>query len=142
MLTCFLNPCLYPDEVLYFILMFTIKVIRNFSAAHFLRNYRGKCENLHGHNWKVEAEVICSGLNRIGIGIDFKLLKAEIDKILKKLDHSLLNNIGPFKKENPSAENIAKYIFEELAEKLKKQAKIKQVTVWESDNASASYSEE
>ncbi len=122
--------------------MYKIKIIRTFAGAHYLRGYQGKCENLHGHNWKVEAEILCRKLDKIGIAIDFKIIKKKLDSILTELDHTLLNKHSAFRKINPSAENIAKYIFRKLSEKISNNAKVKSVTVWESDNASAEYSED
>jgi 6-pyruvoyltetrahydropterin/6-carboxytetrahydropterin synthase len=122
--------------------MYKIAVTRTFAGAHYLKGYLGKCENLHGHNWKVVAVFSCEKLDEIGIAIDFKIATQALDSILNELDHTLLNNHSAFKKTNPSAENIAKYIFKKLSAKIQKKAKVKSVTVWESENHSAEYSED
>ncbi len=116
--------------------MFTLKVIKVFSAAHNLRQYKGKCEKLHGHNWKVEVEVQGKKLGKSGMLIDFHELKKKLEDILAELDHGYLNEIHPFDKINPTSENLAKYIFESLP------CHPSKVTVWESDTACASYTED
>jgi 6-pyruvoyltetrahydropterin/6-carboxytetrahydropterin synthase len=118
--------------------MYRIKVKASFSSAHNLRGYKGKCEDLHGHNWKVEADIESYDLDKIGMIVDFSVLKKKLRKILEKLDHKYLNNIPYFKKINPTSENIAKYIYNRL-----KDAKVNpaSVTVWESDTSCATYSE-
>ena len=118
--------------------MFEIKVSTEFSAAHSLRGYKGKCEALHGHNWKVEVEAAGEKLDKNGMLLDFSLLKARLHKILGNLDHKYLNNIAYFKKLNPTSENIAKYIYDNLAAKIKG---LRSVTVWESQNCRATYEE-
>jgi 6-pyruvoyltetrahydropterin/6-carboxytetrahydropterin synthase len=119
--------------------MFSVKVEGNFSSAHNLRGYKGKCEALHGHNWKVEAALASDSLNKTGMVIDFKILKRKLRNILEKLDHKYLNRIPYFQKINPTSENIAKYIYERLkACRLSPKA----VTVWESENSCATYSQE
>ena len=120
--------------------MFELTVISDFSAAHRLRGYTGKCENLHGHNWKVSVVVESKDLNRIGIVMDFKDIKKELNNVLEKLDHKDLNNLVFFKKINPSSENIASFIYSRISSKLKdKGVKIKKVSVWETDTSCASY---
>jgi len=120
--------------------MYELKVITQFAAAHQLRNYIGKCESLHGHNWKVEVILKGEKLNNTGLLIDFKEVKEATDRILEELDHSFLNELPQFKDQNPSSENIAAYIFENLSSKLNNnQIKVSKVTAWESDSASASY---
>jgi 6-pyruvoyltetrahydropterin/6-carboxytetrahydropterin synthase len=116
--------------------MYTIKIEENFSSAHNLRGYKGKCEALHGHNWRVEAVVSKDKLDKIGMVLDFKHLKIKLNKVLEKLDHKYLNNIPYFKKTNPTSENIAEYIYERLRFQV---PGLKMITVWESDNSSASY---
>jgi len=117
---------------------FEIKIIRYFSAAHSLRGYKGKCEELHGHNWKVEVLVSSPKLNSLGMVLDFKELKDKLNKVLSLLDHRYLNEIDFFKKFNPTSENIARYIFENL-KKNNLNVKLEAVTVWESEDASATY---
>jgi len=122
--------------------MYKLKIITDFDAAHQLRGYKGKCENIHGHNWKVEIEVISENLNEIGIAIDFKELKKISDEVVSELDHTFINEIPPFNQINPSSENIAKWIYLNLKSKLEKiPVKLFSVTVWESDNAGATYFE-
>ncbi|MCX5706385.1 MAG: 6-carboxytetrahydropterin synthase QueD [Candidatus Omnitrophica bacterium] len=116
--------------------MYNIKIEDSFSSAHNLRGYKGKCEELHGHNWKVEVAVASKKLDKIGMVMDFKILKAKLSCILERLDHKYLNRIENFKKINPTSENIAKYIFDQLKPKIKG---LKSVTVWESENSSATY---
>ncbi|MCM8792333.1 MAG: 6-carboxytetrahydropterin synthase QueD [Candidatus Omnitrophica bacterium] len=120
---------------------YELRIIKQFSAAHSLRGYRGKCEGLHGHNWKVELVVSSEKLNASGMVVDFKNLKKKLNRILFKLDHRYLNKITFFKKTNPTSENIARYIFEKLKEK-NLSYKIKEVVVWESEDALASFKEE
>lgn len=122
--------------------MYELTITSDFAAAHNLRQYEGECENLHGHNWKVEVTVESKGLNKIGLAIDFKILKKILKDILDKLDHKYLNKIPPFNKENPSSENLARYIFKQFKTALKnKGVKPAKVKVWESDNACAAYYE-
>lgn len=116
--------------------MYSIKVEAHFSSAHNLRGYKGKCEELHGHSWRVEAEVFSHKLDKIGLVVDFKYLKKELNKVLEKLDHKYLNNIAYFKKVNPTSENIARYIYDSLRAKI---PNLKSITVWESYNSCASY---
>ncbi len=122
--------------------MYRLKIITSFAAAHCLINYQGDCENLHGHNWKVEVVVTAGELDKAGLGIDFKILKRETNQLLKTLDHKYLNELPPFLDTSPSSENLARYIYGELSLKLNNaNIKVETVTVWESDFASASYYE-
>ena len=116
--------------------MFEINVVGEFSAAHNLRGYLGKCEELHGHNWKVEVIITGRKLSKTGMLVDFKQIKSRLNKVLDKLDHKHLNRLSYFKRVNPTSENIAKYIYNNL--KLRPSS-LKSVTVWESDNCSAIY---
>ena len=123
--------------------MYRLKVISSFAAAHNLNNYQGECENLHGHNWRVEVAVTARELDKAGLCIDFKVLKAEAKELLASLDHKYLNELQPFKGVSPSSENISKLIFTELSKKLNNDnVKVEMITVWESDFACASYYEE
>lgn len=123
--------------------LWRLKVSSQFSSSHQLRNYQGKCENLHGHNFTVEAEVEGSQLEPgTGILIDFKDLKAELAGIADSLDHCHLNDLPQFKEENPSSEHLARYIFRELQKRLEpKPIKICSITVSEKDSSRATYLE-
>lgn len=113
-----------------------------FSSAHRLRHYKGKCENIHGHNWKVQVAVRGSELDATGILIDFTILKTKLRQIILDLDHKDLNSVNFFKKINPTSENIALYIYRKMEAILKKHPVIvSRVTVWESDKQFASYFE-
>ena len=117
---------------------FEASVQSSFSAAHRLRGYKGRCENMHGHNWKVELSVVAEGLNKQGIVVDFVDLKKALNKVLMQLDHKVLNDIRYFKKINPTSENIAKYIYD----RVKGQGlRVKSVSVWETDTSCATYYE-
>lgn len=122
--------------------MYRLKISSNFASAHNLIHYQGDCENLHGHNWKVDVSVTAKELDKAGLGIDFKTLKAETKTLLKTLDHKYLNELEPFRNLSPSSENIARYIYQELSRKLNNDnIKVESVNVWESDFACASYYE-
>jgi 6-pyruvoyltetrahydropterin/6-carboxytetrahydropterin synthase len=122
--------------------MYQLKISSNFASAHNLMHYQGDCENLHGHNWKVDVSVTAQELDKAGLGIDFKSLKAETKTLLKTLDHKYLNELEPFKNVSPSSENIARYIFQELSRRLNNDnIKVESITVWESDFACARYYE-
>lgn len=120
--------------------MFELKVITNFSAAHQLKEFEGACEDLHGHNWKIEVCVTSGTLNEAGVVIDFRTLKKYMSQIMETLDHKFLNDLDPFKDQNPSSENIARYVAEQLALLLQgPEIKVSRVTAWESETASATY---
>jgi len=122
--------------------MYEVLVKSDFSSAHNLRGYKGKCEALHGHNWKIEARFQKETLNDIGLTADFSDLKSMLKAALKKLDHTYLNELDVFKKDNPSAENIARHIYKELKSSVKeKDLLVKSVSVWESDASCATYFE-
>jgi 6-pyruvoyltetrahydropterin/6-carboxytetrahydropterin synthase len=122
--------------------MFELTVETTFSAAHQLKGYMGKCERLHGHNWKVQVHVIAEKLNEIDIAIDFHELKRLANEVVSALDHNILNEIFPFTEKNPSSENIAKWVYDSLRKKIQNEAiQLSAVTVWESENASATYYE-
>ena len=122
--------------------MYRLKIITSFAAAHCLINYQGDCENLHGHNWKVEVTVTAINLDKAGLGIDFKQLKRETNELLNTLDHKYLNELEPFREISPSSENLSRFIYDKLSRKLNSDnIQIQMVTVWESDNACASYYE-
>jgi len=120
--------------------MLELTVSGYFSSAHRLRMYSGKCEKLHGHNWKVEVTVSGEIDTESGMVIDFGILKKELEKVLARLDHSYLNDIDYFKKVNPTSENTAVYIFEKLKKSLSRHnVKVKKVTVWENERQCASF---
>jgi 6-pyruvoyltetrahydropterin/6-carboxytetrahydropterin synthase len=122
--------------------MYELMVETQFSAAHQLRGYRGKCENLHGHNWRVQVVVNSEKLNDIGLAIDFHELKKLTDEFVSTLDHAVLNEIFPFTEINPSSENIARWLYDSLTKKFSDNAiQVSSVTVWESETASATYYE-
>ncbi len=122
--------------------MYELKIISNFAAAHQLREYGGECENLHGHNWKIEVYVIGEKLGDDGLLIDFRLIKRASEKVMGGLDHKFLNDVEHFKTINPSSENIARYIFESLKRALNNEnVRVSKVSAWESDSACASYVE-
>jgi len=118
--------------------MYNIRVEADFSSAHNLRGYKGKCEELHGHNWKIEAVASKDKLDKSGMVLDFRYLKTELNKCIEKLDHKYLNRLAYFKKVNPTSENIAKYIYDRLRPKI---ASLKSVTVWENNSSCATYEE-
>lgn len=120
--------------------MYEISVHSHFSGAHRLRYLQGKCEELHGHNWKVEISVVSNRVGKDGLVIDFGILKRKLDKVLKPLDHTYLNDLRYFSGTEPSSENIAKYIFDRIKTELKGHSvTLKRVTAWESETSSATY---
>ncbi|MDR2192748.1 MAG: 6-carboxytetrahydropterin synthase QueD [Endomicrobium sp.] len=120
---------------------YKLSVTKGFASAHYLRQYKGKCENMHGHNWKVRAAFCGTQLDKTGMLIDFTDLKAKLDEIMRCLDHKVLNETPPFDKTNPTAENIASYIFEQLKTAETDTAKVAEIEVWESETASATVGE-
>lgn len=122
--------------------MFILTVEDSFSSAHQLMGYKGKCENLHGHNWKIAASVKGERLDRIGILVDFHEIKKILKSIIGELDHKNLNDIPPFNETNPTSENIAKYIYEKFTDALGKNnenVKLESITVWESETSKCTY---
>jgi 6-pyruvoyltetrahydropterin/6-carboxytetrahydropterin synthase len=123
--------------------MYHLTIETSFAAAHNLLHYQGDCENLHGHNWKVEVTVKVDSLDKSGLGIDFKVLKKETKSLLETLDHKYLNDLPAFTNLSPSSENIARYLFEELEEVFAShQVVLEKVRVWESENACAAFTRE
>ncbi len=123
--------------------MFELMVETHFAAAHQLRCYKGRCEKLHGHNWKVQVYVLAEKLNEIDLAIDFHELKEMTEEVIAPLDHSFLNDIFPFTEKNPSSENIAKWIYDSLKKRFNDEnVNLAAVSVWESESASATYFEE
>jgi len=122
--------------------MYELMIETQFAAAHQLRGYKGKCEDLHGHNWRVQVTVNTEKLNDIGLALDFHDLKEIVNEPVSALDHTFLNDLFPFTEKNPSSENIAKWIYESIRNKISEQeCNISSVTVWESETASATYFE-
>jgi 6-pyruvoyltetrahydropterin/6-carboxytetrahydropterin synthase len=117
--------------------MYLVSVRRHFDAAHALRGYGGKCERFHGHRFEVVAHVTASQLDRLGMAYDFRALKKDLDAIIDRLDHTNLNEIPPFDEINPSSENIARFIYDELKKSLK--VRLESVEVWESPDAWVTY---
>lgn len=123
--------------------MHELTVETTFSAAHQLRGYKGKCENLHGHNWKVHVHVVSDRLDEQDMVMDFHDLKSMANEVIAPLDHAFLNDMFPFTEKNPSSENIAKWIYDSLRKKVESDnIRLSAVTVWENENASATYYED
>jgi 6-pyruvoyltetrahydropterin/6-carboxytetrahydropterin synthase len=122
--------------------MYEVSVDETFAAAHNLRGYKGKCENLHGHNYKVRVTLAGSEVDSVGLLYDFVHLKQVIQSVIRLLDHKYLNELSPFDVLNPSAENIARYIYDQTAKQLQQApngATVSSITVWESDLTAATY---
>ena len=120
--------------------MYEIKIKGDFAAAHNLRDVGGKCESLHGHNFTVEVAVESEGLDELGMVMDFRLLKAKTRAILDNLDHRYLNELPFFRETNPSSENLAAYIFAEIARQVDEGSRrVIWVSVWESETSQATY---
>jgi 6-pyruvoyltetrahydropterin/6-carboxytetrahydropterin synthase len=120
--------------------MYEISVEQEFEAAHYLRGYRGKCENMHGHHFRVIARLKAKKLDGIGIAYDFTMLRDQLGQILARFDHTCLNEVAPFDKINPTSENIASTVFDELKGVLKKGGvSLTSVQVWESPRSCVTY---
>lgn len=122
--------------------MYELTTIVDFEAAHRLADYPGKCNRLHGHNWRVEVTVAGAELDSLGMLVDFRVLKQEVTRVIDTLDHYYLNEIEPFRTVNPTAENIASYVYRELAGRLPAGVAVTAVKVWESPHSAAVYREE
>ena len=123
--------------------MFEVTIEESFAAGHALRNYKGKCENVHGHNYRCQVSLQGDQLDHTGLLVDFVELKRVVHAVLDRLDHQWLNDFAPFDELNPSAENISKYIYDEVKTEIKHLAgaRISSVKLWETDTASATYRE-
>lgn len=122
---------------------YKLKVLTEFASAHTLRDYPGACSRMHGHNWKVETEVVATALDQVGMGIDFKRMKTAANEVGDRLDHQYLNELEPFDRINPTAENIAAYMYREIAARLNSETvTVRAVTLWETDRACVRYSED
>ena len=120
--------------------MYELKVVTRFAAAHQLTMVGEKCENMHGHNWKVEVHVTGEKLDHAGVLVDFGIIKKHVAAIMTQLDHKYLNELEYFKNHQPSSENIAFFVATELQKKMDgSAAKVSRVTAWESDDSSATY---
>ncbi len=120
--------------------MYELKIITQFAAAHRLENFYGKCEALHGHNWKVEVLLAGERLDEAGLLMDFGQIKARTNALLEEIDHKYLNELEAFREQNPSSENLARYLFERLGAALNHDGvRVCRVNVWESDSSCASY---
>ena len=121
--------------------MFEVTVQQTFAAGHALRNYRGKCENVHGHNYRVEVKVQGEQLDSVGLLIDFVELKRLMKGVIDYLDHQFINDLEPFDKLNPSAENIARFFYDRVSAGMPRNVpvSIAEVKVWETDTSSAVY---
>ena len=124
--------------------MFEVSVEKSFAAGHALRGYRGKCENVHGHNYKVQVTLEGDDLDSIGLLYDFVEVKRMIQAIVDRLDHQFMNDIPPFDKLNPSAENLARYFYQELQRGLREPpaavpVRVGKVKIWETDSTTATY---
>lgn len=119
--------------------MYEIKIKTDFSAAHNLENYHGKCERLHGHNWVVEAAFSYGSLDKAGMAIDFRIAKGILKKVVERLDHSYLNDLKLLKKINPTSENIAKFIYDRVK---KNNKNLSSISVWENEGSRAIYTED
>jgi 6-pyruvoyltetrahydropterin/6-carboxytetrahydropterin synthase len=125
--------------------MYEVNVEAGFSSGHYLRNYHGKCENPHGHNYKVRVTLVGRELDETGLLLDFKLLKGLLRPVIERIDHQMLNDLEPFTTLNPSAENIAHYFYQQTSHQLQQmtegRVRVKDCTVWETDTSSATYYE-
>jgi 6-pyruvoyltetrahydropterin/6-carboxytetrahydropterin synthase len=125
--------------------MYEVTVEDSFAAGHYLRDYKGKCENPHGHNYKVRVTLRGKELDKAGLLLDFKDLKEVMKSVIERLDHQMLNEVEPFTVLNPSAENLARYFYEQAGTRLKSltqgRVSIGDVTIWETDTTTARYSE-
>ncbi|HHT9132364.1 MAG TPA: 6-carboxytetrahydropterin synthase QueD [Candidatus Tripitaka californicus] len=119
--------------------MYELIVEADFAAAHSLRGYQGECENLHGHNWKVQVMLKAEALDGLGMVMDFKEIKRTLGEILEGLDHKHLNELTLFKKENPTTENVSRILYHELSKRLPQRVSVSKVTTWESAYCGASY---
>jgi 6-pyruvoyltetrahydropterin/6-carboxytetrahydropterin synthase len=122
---------------------YQLKVVTDFASAHTLRDYPGACSRMHGHNWKVELEAVATQLDDIGMGVDFKVMKQAAREVSAELDHQYLNELEPFKEINPTAENIAAYMYKEISVRINSETiKVTALTLWETERACVRYSEE
>jgi len=123
--------------------MYEVTVEDSFAAGHYLRDYKGKCEKPHGHNYKIRVALAGAELDKAGLLLDFKDLKDVMKHVIDRLDHQMLNDLEPFITLNPSAENLAKYFYDEMNHRLRSvtngRVRVKDVTVFETDTTTATY---
>ncbi|MDG4812989.1 6-carboxytetrahydropterin synthase QueD [Hydrogenovibrio sp. 3SP14C1] len=121
---------------------FVLKTLLDFASAHSLRGYPGDCAKLHGHNWKIEVQVVGDKLNEIGMLVDFKEIKRHAKEVIAELDHTFLNDHPHFKEKNPTAENIAEYLYQQIQQRIQTPSvRMHSLTVWENDRNCVIYSE-
>ena len=125
--------------------MYEVTVEADFSSGHYLRNYHGRCENPHGHNYKVRVTLVGKELDQAGLLLDFKQLKHVMRPVIDRIDHQMLNDLEPFTEINPSAENLARYFYDQTSAQLQDmtsgRVRVKNCTIWETDTTSAIYYE-
>ena len=120
-----------------------MKIVTDFAAAHQLRDYPGVCSRLHGHNWKVEVDVVARQLDKVGMGLDFADIKSATRELIGSLDHRNLNDLVPFDTVNPTAENIAAHMYQRLSAELNdERVKVDAITIWETERSCVTYSED
>ena len=122
--------------------MFRLSSVKMISAAHILRGYQGPCSQLHGHNWKIKMDVMSGELNSVGLSIDFKDLDDILWQVAGRFDHNNFNEIPPFDKLNPTAENISKYFYGEIKKLLPATVKLEKISIWETENYLVEYFED
>jgi len=121
------------------IIMYRLSIETKISAAHQLRDYDGPCARVHGHNWRIKVEVVADKLNEIGIAIDFSDLKNITWNVIGRFDHNNFNDLAPFDKLNPTAENIAKYFYDEISTQLPQGISLTVIEIWETDKYRVAY---
>ncbi len=121
--------------------MYRLQIQTSISAAHFLKEYDGNCSVLHGHNWKIEVAVKSEQVDKVGMVIDFKDLKEITWRVAGKYDHRVFNEVAPFDKQNPTAENISKHFYQEIGALLPADVKMDRIRLWETENYSIEYFE-
>jgi 6-pyruvoyltetrahydropterin/6-carboxytetrahydropterin synthase len=123
--------------------IYTLKILTDFASAHTLRGYPGECRRMHGHNWKLEVEITAQALDQHGMAIDFKVIKRSTRELCAQLDHRYLNDIPPFDRINPTAENLATFFYHGLREKLNdERVQVSAITLWETERACVRYTED
>lgn len=119
--------------------MYELSVEEHFAAAHNLRGYEGECENLHGHNWRVQLLLAAEELDELGMVMDFREVKKVLKEVLARFDHKYLNEVAPFDSRNPTTENLCRYMAEELQKRLPDRVSVRRVSCWESEECGSSY---